>query len=370
MDQAMIKKLGIILGAFVGFIFLLFILSSCSNKTYTHERLEQQMIQIAQNYYKTNEKDLPSQDKDSRTYTLKKMISDGKLEEVTELFKDENKKCDGNVTVTNNNGNYLYTPYLSCGKDYTTTYLKDKIIEDNLVEVGVGLYEIKDQYIFKGETLNNFVKFNDMLFRIIRINEDGSIRVLQLDNDINTMFDDRYNEDQRLNFGINDYIVNSSINSRIKDSLEDYYNSAKWSTDVKAYIPTQTLCIGKRSTADVTLDGTAECSVKLENQNFGALAIYEYLQGTLDPACSNTLDVACKNYNWFAAKDARYWSLTGDAENSSKAFYIQGGRVADVVCKTKTKMNVVFNITDKAVYDKGTGTREDPYTLQVVTTKK
>ena len=133
MDQKMMKTLGMVIAGFVVFILVLFFISSCSGGKYTYEKLQEKMLVIAKNYYEGNEKELPSQDKDTRSYTLKKMISDGKIEELTELFDNENIKCDGNVTVTNNNGHYLYTPYLSCGKDYQTTYLKDKIVENSLL---------------------------------------------------------------------------------------------------------------------------------------------------------------------------------------------------------------------------------------------
>ena len=40
MDQKTIKMLGYIIGGFVGFIILLFLISSCTNKKYTFEKLE------------------------------------------------------------------------------------------------------------------------------------------------------------------------------------------------------------------------------------------------------------------------------------------------------------------------------------------
>ena len=37
-------------------------------------------------------------------------------------------------------------------------YLSDVIIENSLVEKGVGLYSVNDEYIMKGEVKNNFVQ--------------------------------------------------------------------------------------------------------------------------------------------------------------------------------------------------------------------
>ncbi len=92
MDQKMMKTLGMVIAGFVVFILVLFLISSCSGGKYTYEKLQEKMLVIAKNYYEGNEKELPSQDKDTRSYTLKKMISDGKIEELTELFDNENIK--------------------------------------------------------------------------------------------------------------------------------------------------------------------------------------------------------------------------------------------------------------------------------------
>lgn len=362
MDEKMMKKLGIVIAGFIVFILILFLLASCSNKKYTYEKLENQMMRIAKEYFKNNEKELPSQDKDTRSYTLKKMISDGKLAEVTELFNDENMKCDGNVTVKNNNGNYLYIPYLSCGKDYTTTYLKDKILE-NVVENGVGLHEVGDEYIFKGEVDNNYLSFNGLNYRIMKINDDGSIRVIQLDGIKRVQWDDRYTDETKRNNGINEFI-NNGINSRLKDSIDSYYNSDIWDNGYRAYIPTQTICIGKRSEADITTDGSTECSKKLENQTFTAIAVYEVFQSTLSESCTGINDKNCLNYNWFDDIKDSLITITADVETIQYAYFYEYGGFNKELCKVKGALNVVFNIDDKVVYEGGDGTIENPYTFK------
>lgn len=361
MDQKMMKTLGMVIAGFVVFILILFLIASCSKSNYTYEKLEEKMMKVAKEYYTNNEKELPSQDKDTSTYTLKKMISDEKIDELSELFDDENVKCDGNVTVTNNNGYYVYSPYLSCGKDYETVYLKDKIVEDSLVETGIGLYESGDEYIFKGEVTNNYVKFNEKTFRIIRINDDGSIRLMELNGLSQKMWDNRYNEDANYNSGRNDYLVGDNIDSRLKEAIGEYYNNSEvWDDEAKGYITTQSLCIGKRSKSDMTKDGSTECSVKLDNQTFGAITIYEYLQASLDQDCTSTSDRSCRNYNWFGSLNFTTWTLTADVETSNYAYSLNK-RPSSTICNTRAYVNVVFNLTDKAVYVSGNGTEEDPY---------
>jgi hypothetical protein len=364
MNEKMMKVFGGVIAGFVIFIILLFLLASCSKSSYTYEKLEQKMLDVAKSYYKENEDELPSQDKDQKVYTLKQMISDGKIEELDKLFDDDDIKCDGSVTVSNNNGYYSYSPYLSCGNDYKTKYLYEKIIEDNLVETGVGLYESGDQYIMKGEVTNNYVSYNNKLFRIMRINDDNSIRLMEEDGLSSITWDDRYNEEVNFTTGINEYILNNQISSRLKEALENYYTDSEysdiWTDEFKGYIKTQTLCIGKRSQDDTSKDGSTECSVQLEDQLLGTLAMYEYLQASLDTSCSSTLDKTCKNYNWLSTISHTIWTITAETDRSNYAYSIY--KLPTLVgCRTKSYVNAVFNLTEKAIYVSGTGTSTDPY---------
>lgn len=366
MDQKMMKTLGGIIAGFVIFIFVLFLISSCSNTKYTYEKLEEKMVNIAKIYYESNEKELPAQDKDTRSYTLKKMISDGKLEEVSELFDDENIKCDGNVTVTNNNGFYVYTPSLTCGKDYKTKYLKDAIIENSLNEeaAGAGLYEIGDEYIFKGDVKDNYVSFSGKTFRIIRINEDGTIRLMDNDGLSEVVWDSKYNSDVQDSNGINEYVVSENLYANIKTVCDNYYNNKNvWTDEDRSYITTQTLCIGKRSNLDVTHDGSTECSVKIENQLFGALAVYEYLQAGLDQNCTNTTHNACVNYNWFTSVPDRFWTLTANVDATDRVYAIYKKPTSSIT-NSYSNLSVVFNLTANVVYVDGDGTKNNPYTFK------
>ncbi|MCH5167600.1 MAG: hypothetical protein J1F35_06920 [Erysipelotrichales bacterium] len=364
MDQKMMKTLGIVIAGFVVFILIIFLIASCTNTKYTYEKLEEKMLSVAKNYYQNNEKELPSQDKDTRSYTLKKMISDGSIDELTELFDNENIKCDGNVTVTNNNGYYVYTPYLTCGKDYQTTYLKDKIIENSLVEAGAGLYETSSEYIFKGDVKNNYVSFAGKTFRIIRINEDNTIRLIDNIGISEVIWDSKYNTTVQDSNGVNDYVVDNNLYANIKNVSDNYYkNNNVWTDENRTYIATQSLCIGKRSTSDTTKDGSTECSLKLDNQLFGSLAVYEYLQASLDKNCNNTTGSACTNYNWYTSISNSFWSVTANVSQTDRAFSIYKKPIT-TLCSSYNHLNVVFNLTSNVVYVDGDGTANNPYVFK------
>ena len=358
MDKKTIKMFSYIIGGFAVFILVLFIISSCTNKKYTFEKLEKRMINIAKEM--VSDEEMPSQDKDTKIITLKSMVNDGKIEDVSKLFGNDNLKCNGSVTITNNNGYYNYSPYLSCGKDYESKYLKDKIIDDSLVETGVGLHEIKGNYVMQGEVENNYLKMNGVVYRILRINGDGTIRVMEQKGLSQKAWDNRYNPDTNYNHGINEFEYNS-LNSRIRDTLHEYYDdSSVWPDSIKQYITTQSLCIGKRGVKDNSKDGSVECSKIQENELFGLITPYEYIQASLDTNCSTPESNSCTNYNWFNTLEQSTWTITASADDTKSAF-ILNGYMSVTSCSSLAGVLAVFNITDKAIYTSGDGTINNPY---------
>ncbi|MBR6073137.1 MAG: hypothetical protein IKP76_02315 [Bacilli bacterium] len=381
MDKKMLKIIGIVAGVFVVFIILLFIIAACSKKRFEFVKFQDEMIAAAKNYYKNNEKELPNEDGKTKKVTLKQLINDGYLQEPSKTYKDETLQCDGSITVTNNGGTYLYSPSLTCGKDHRTQLFKDKVLDDSLVTEGVGLYETKinyitteedvtnpkykDAYVFRGEVTNNYVKINgtDKLFRIIRINEDGTIRLIATESEEGTEWDNRYNYEQDEKIGINEYIY-KDINSRMKDSIANYYNNSTLMPDsIKPYIVSQGLCLGKRGADDSTKDGSTECTVGLLNQKLGLLSAYEYLNASLDEHCLTTTDESCSNYNWMTS--IKYvWTQTAFNGDTYSVWYVGVNNLRKTTAEGQNEWNVVFNISEKVTYVSGTGTKEDPYIIK------
>ena len=376
MDGKLTKSIGMVIGIFLVVIILLVGLSSCSGgkkktKKYSYETLRDKMLEIAKAHYEENPKEMPAEDGDSKTYTLKKMINDEKLAEVTELFSNEEMKCDGSVTVSNNDGLYAYIPYLKCsaGKDdkYETPYLSDRIKEDSLVTSGNGLYQENDEYIFRGKTVNNYFKFsnNKTLYRIVGINSDGTIKMMQWKNLSNAYWDSRYNIEQAARVGINDYFAND-FNSTLKDKLESAYSkSTVLTNETKAYITSQTLCVGKRSIEDNTKDGSVECAEKLEGQRYGALALYEIFRISLDENCLELNDGPCSNYNWLATAGISTWLVTADVDTTFQAYKYDNGKISLFKANKSGYVYPTLNLTDKAIYKSGTGTEKDPYEIYI-----
>lgn len=357
LDKKLIKRLGIILGGIVCIFLIIIIIKLILGNRISYEKIEDKMIQSAKNYYQDHSDELPTTSGGSVVISTDKLVELEYLKDLSKLVKDKEAACQGEIKVTNNNNYYLYSATLNCGEYYQTKKLTEVLMND-IVTSGDGLYQIGDSYVFRGEYVNNYVKFADKTWLILRINNDGTIRMIETTNRTSVVWDDRYNSNRNSNVGINDFNV-----SRIKDTLESIYNDSNEFTEVnKSYISNQNLCIGKRSENATTNDGSIECSNIIENQPLGLLQVNEYALASIDNGCLNVTDPECTNYNYLRKLNS-YWTLTADADNTHKVYKISGNPFVSTASNT-SRARIVVHINAGVNYNSGDGTETNPYTFK------
>lgn len=363
------KPMLIVCGGFVILFIFMFIFGSCNKKVYTSLEFNEYLMDSAKEYSKKNKDALPQTDGGKLTLSISNLVSDQ-----SEYLGDDNS-CSGGIDITNNNGYYLYTPNISCTDGYATKKLTTELTDkEKIVTSGNGLYQYNDYYIYRGESVNNYVVFNNQLWRIIRINADGSIKMIETNyivkekNDnmsfksskrSSVVWDNRYNEEKKYNAGFNDFIHNG-MNSRIKDELDSIYN--EYSDETKAYIVKQNLCIGKRSVTDTINDGSIECSNILNDQYVGLLQVNEYINASLDANCVSSESVTCANYNYLSTFKSTFWSITAVKENSFNVFKL-GSKISDTTASSIATPKVVLLISSEVTFSKGDGSNDNPYII-------
>ncbi|MBQ3021254.1 MAG: hypothetical protein IJD92_03420 [Bacilli bacterium] len=357
MDEKMKKIIFIVLGGFVLLFLFLFIISSC-DKEMSIKNLEKMMVDNAKYYYKNHKEELP-QNGNIKTVSLVELESLNIIDELETL--EEGTTCSGMLTIENNNDYYLYSPSLNCTSNtetYKTEKLKDVLLKD-LTTTGNGLYNINNEYYYRGDNVNNYVVFDGLLWRATKINNNNSIRLLEVTKRESVVWDDRYNSEIKYSSGINDFISNG-LNSRIKDTLENIYNTEDvLSNDAKGFIKATNLCVGKRSLEETINDGTVECSSIIENQYIGLLQVNEYLIASLDTNCINTESTACENYNYLAEIQNPFWTITASTTRSDKVYRINGNIIESTASNTGMA-RMVINISENTNVT-GKGTEKDPY---------
>ena len=292
------------------------------------------------------------------------LYNKGIIDSIDKLV-DKNTNCSGYLTIENNNNYYMYSPQITCtslNDTYETNNLKEILLE-NIVTSGNGLYSIGDSYYFRGDKVNNYIVFDGLLWQITKINNDGSIRLIEAGKRESVVWDDRYNSEIGSTTGINNYIYDN-ISSRIKDYLDDIYNdgnTAVLSENAKGYIKETSLCIGKRSEEDSVNDGSIECSSRLDNQYIGLLQLNEFILASLDSNCINADSSACSNYNYLADYNTSYWTITANKDNNSQVYKIYDTPMISNANNT-AMARMVINISENTSV-KGSGTEEDPFVV-------
>lgn len=89
--------------------------------------------------------------------------------------------------------------------------------ESEIVYEGSGLYLNNGLYIYKGDVDNNYIKFSNMIWRITKINQDGTVEII-LDKYLNQLKWDNSNNNF-VNSDISGYLNNEFIKFVEKDSL-------------------------------------------------------------------------------------------------------------------------------------------------------
>ena len=358
------RKLMIYLMIAVGFIIVLFIfmgiVKAISGSRLSYDGVESKLKSAAISYYEDNKSLLPNVDGNTLEVDDITLVEAGKIKSLDKIAP-KGSTCSGKVTVQKNGENYLYTPYLDCGDNYKTSNLTNKIKSDNpVVTEKDGLYVFGDALLFKGEKVNNYVSFSGKIWRIMRINSDGTLRLLEDDIEYTGVWDDRYNINRESYTGINDF-----FKSRLKDGLDKIYNEmGLFNDDAKSKIVSKPLCVGKRNINETNNTGSIECLVTTDPLPIGLMQVNEFMIASLDPNCRLATDTQCANYNYLSNYTKSTWTLNADSDNTYKAYKFAGDGFTSSISSNEFGLRLVINLSSNLVYTKGSGTLEDPYIIK------
>lgn len=260
---------------------------------------------------------------------------------------------------------------------------KDLILETNEVNkktesdylnnfTDSGLFVSEDDagltYVFRGNVDNNYVSLNNILFRIMRINGDGSIRLISNNNVITSAF--------RSKIDNKDYGNNAILSkSTALEKLNSWYSSNL--SNIDNYIVTSKFC-NENAYYLETIDGkffnsyqrilndnapSLKCSGQIEESKVGLINIDEV---RYTGSSSNT---TYDNYYLINKEDSvGFYTLSGSQVvynyNVVDNFSVttEGKIAADSKVTSNLGLKPVISLDKNAIVD-GNGTLENPYKL-------
>ena len=227
-------------------------------------------------------------------------------------------------------------------------------------------------YYFRGNVENNYVSFAGQTWRIVRINEDGTIRIIMQDG-INS------NAQYRFNSNRNNYIYMYYTNSQAKTTLDTWYQKnigskfdldqnvasgnyyceqakIKYSSDFKSGSATMTTFFSYTPDFKCTTDGNGKGVV---NASVGLLNYDEVVYAGGYRELSNS------NYYLYSNKNFWMMSPAGNLSGNSYVWHVTttGAINYDYVNVNYAIRPVIILIADIKISD-GDGTKENPFVVE------
>ena len=242
--------------------------------------------------------------------------------------------------------------------------------EDTLTEVGVdpaieneGLIKSSDDigvsYYFRGNVTNNYVLFGDMLWRIVRINGDGTVRLVL--NEFASTLTNYYNEYNE-NIDYKSSNINTYLNSWLEDNLRNklnYIANTKFCSDITKDANYNYLTYTRIMTNKIP---TLNCLGTSFNSNIGILSVDEVVLAGASPNSDNHdfyLYNEKTNNVWYTMSGAK-----GNASSLNMFMIDENGKLKyDVNGNLYREVRPVINLI-KNVEVTGNGTIDNPYQIK------
>lgn len=355
-QKKMFKMFGIVI---VVFVVIIILVSLLSNKKVSYSQLENVASRAAEQYVNANPDVIKDEVYGTTRIDFSTLISKKYMKEMSKYVGDE-VSCKGEVLVYKNLDNYKYIPRVDCGEAYTSKSLFEILTDEkNIVTSGSGLYEQDENYFYRGEYVDNYVRFSNDLWRIISISPEGEIRLIQNGKGIYAPWDDRYNSDYGYSIGINKFEGVES--SRIKNAIMEAYNDGKIILpESKGLIIPQKYCVGPRSENDEGYE--VECELKSELMGASSLTVSDYLRASLSEDCNSINSNECLNYNYLASMNSSFWTVTPKKDDSGSAYYITASVQSSKTSNYKD-VKLVVTVNGLINYTNGDGTINNPYII-------
>ena len=285
-------------------------------------------------------------------------------------------------------GNIKTPPVDIAGVDVTPVTEGDGLYEDEYEE---------GRYVYRGADPNNYIEFNNELWRIIAKEADGTYKILRNKIVTNMPFDNDNFRDKESNGAGGTYCANSSYGCNawaatanmvgspaeftngnysgtvlLDSSLNTYLNGEYLNsiTVNKDKIVNHDYSIGSVTYNNNDLQGqiASENNYKW-NGSIGLISVSDYLKANSDmetcgtASTNNSAYTTCRNTNWMYISGTYWWTLSPFAGNSYFVWYVYpDGSLLRNYARTSYGVRPAVYLTSNLSLS-GSGTESDPFII-------
>ena len=313
----------------------------------------------------------------------------------------------------------VYADYGSRNYSNAVSAISNKSAADfsNISTVDDGLHAIEDyssvsattldgtSYYYRGAVVDNWVSFAGYLWRIVRINGDGSVRMIYSGTTANhtgtgtQIGTSSYNS---VDFGLEKYIgymYDTSTNSTIKTSIDNWYVS-NLKTNYESYLSNEIFCNDRnRASSDVSYYYYGTYNRLFSNKVPSLQCVQQSDRFTLKEsgpssisgmagAGNNKLDYPIglltadeaslagnvyniNNNSSYLYTGQNYWTSSPELYGGTRTKYAYGftvsvnGAIYNGSMANTYGIRPVINLSTSVLYNSGSGTESDPYTVKL-----
>lgn len=234
-------------------------------------------------------------------------------------------------------------------------------LKEKIVSSGDGLYVdpyVDKRYIYVGSNPNNYIQYSGKTWRIVSIEPDGSLKLIDYSANITNTWDSN-SQDEWSSSTLKAYLNNEYV-STLSDTSKMV--SGKWQATLvyKSKSATGNMTIEELVLQDNDQDGTASSYAQV-----GMLTIGDYMKATTNQNCKNNMLTATGCSSWLS--NYKGWTINIDAEqfNASIAYYFDNSdKLSEDNTGTSHKAYPIIYLNRTVVIEKGTGSAGDPYILK------
>ena len=288
---------------------------------------------------------------------------------------------DEYATITNDKNSFYTNYYVTANPTIIKPTIYEKIFEDNggidyvdtkiitdfstISTTNEGLIKFNNSYYFRGNVTNNYMMINNMLFRILGINKDTSLRLIYINESLESVFNKSRNKEEYVAFNnseVYNYLTewyNNNLSNLDKyiigydycsdTSYEKYYNKINYGSylrNFEVYTPSLDC-----SQTDKTYGGITNSKVGLISMDEVAI-----IGGTANS--NNTSYYLYTGYDYYTISPNNYYY------GANMGIVNKYGKLSESKVTNKLKVYPVINI-DSNLNVLGSGTIDNPYTLDL-----
>ena len=140
-----------------------------------------------------------------------------------DINKNETKRInlrlwlDENEVVTADTNKFHSKYYVYSDKELTINNISETLMNNSKDN----LREVENSFYFNGNVTNNYLKFADILWKIVAINEDKTVKLVYANNDLQSIYNDNIYKEESVAYE----------NSKVKELLDSFYQEKLSSLD-------------------------------------------------------------------------------------------------------------------------------------------